>query len=146
MKKIGMACDHAGFELKEELKKWLTEKAYVVTDFGAYSTESVDYADFAHPLASAVEKGDVVYGISICGSGNGITMAANKHKGIRAALCWNTEISKLAREHNDANICSLPGRFISVEEAKNIVDLFLSTEFEGGRHINRINKIPFKCC
>ena len=113
-------------------------------DFGTHSSESVDYADYAHPLAEAVENKQCDLGITICGSGNGITMTVNKHQGIRAALCWTSEISRLARAHNNANICSLPGRFVSVEEAKNIVDVFLSTPFEGGRHEQRIQKISYK--
>jgi ribose 5-phosphate isomerase B len=146
MKKIGIACDHAGYELKEALKKWLAGLGNEVKDFGSYSSESVDYADYAHPLANAVENKDVDFGVSICGSGNGITMTVNKHQGIRAALCWNTEISMLARSHNDANICSLPARFISEPEAKEIIEVFMKTPFDGGRHLTRINKIPFKCC
>lgn len=144
MKRIGIVCDHAGYELKENLKKYLKEKGFQVEDFGTNSTESVDYPDFAHPLAESVEKGENEKGVTICGSGNGISMVANKYKGIRAALCWNIEISKLAREHNNANVCSLPARFISFEEAKDIIDAFLSTEFEGGRHKRRVNKIPKK--
>ncbi len=143
-KKVGIACDHAGFELKEILKKYISDKEIEVEDFGTYSAESVDYADFAHPLANSVENGTNELGFTICGSGNGINMTINKHQNIRGALCWMPEISMLARLHNDANICSLPGRFVSVEDAKEIVDLFLTTEFEGGRHINRINKIPVK--
>ncbi len=143
-KKVGIACDHAGYELKEEIKEYLSSKGIEVEDFGTHSSESVDYADFAHPLANSVENGTNEFGFTICGSGNGINMTINKHQGIRGALCWTSEISMLARLHNDANICSMPGRYVSVEEAKKIVDLFLTTEFEGGRHINRINKIPVK--
>jgi len=146
MKKIGIASDHAGYELKEALKKWLTGLGNELKDFGSYSSESVDYADYAHPLANAVENKDVDFGVSICGSGNGITMTVNKHQGIRAALCWNTEISMLARSHNDANICSLPARFISEPESKEIIEVFMKTPFDGGRHLTRINKIPYKCC
>jgi len=146
MKKIGIASDHAGFELKEIVKKWLADKGNELKDFGTYSTESADYADYAHPLALSVESKEVDFGISICGSGNGISMTLNKHQGIRAALCWNKEISSLARSHNDANICSMPARFITVDEAKSIVETFMSTAFEGGRHKTRIDKIPFKCC
>ena len=146
MKKIGIASDHAGFELKEIVKKWLADKGNELKDFGTYSTESADYADYAHPLALSVESKEVDFGISICGSGNGISMTLNKHQGIRAALCWNKEISSLARSHNDANICSMPARFITVDEAKIIVETFMSTAFEGGRHKTRIDKIPFKCC
>ena len=115
--KIGVASDHAGFRLKEKIKKHLSRKGYETKDFGCYSEESVDYPDFAHPLAQAVENGELTRGITICGSGNGINMTVNKHNGIRAALCWSEAISRLAREHNDANICSLPGRFVSEAEA-----------------------------
>lgn len=143
-KKIAIGCDHAGFKLKEVLKDFLLAKKLEVIDFGTHSEESVDYADYAHPLAEAVEDKRCDLGITICGSGNGITMTVNKHQGIRAALCWTAEISRLARAHNDANICSLPGRFVTEEVAKNIVDVFLSTPFEGGRHENRIQKISCK--
>jgi len=143
MKKIAFACDHAGFEKKEVLLEMLKLKGYEVKDFGTFSTESVDYADFAHPMASAVESGSFDFGISLCGSGNGINMTVNKHMKIRSALCWNKEIALLARSHNDANICSIPARFVSINEAKEIVNIFLKTEFEGGRHIKRINKIPY---
>ena len=141
---IAMACDHAGFNKKEQLKKLLTEKGYKIKDFGTFSGESVDYPDFAHPMAEAVEKGEYEVGISLCGSGNGISMTLNKHQGIRAALCWNEEISKLARLHNDANVCSLPARFITDEDAEHIVEIFLNTPFEGGRHTTRVKKIPSK--
>ncbi len=146
MKKIGIASDHAGFEMKEIIKLWLAEEGYEINDFGTNSSDSADYADYAHPLANAVENKDVDLGISLCGSGNGINMTVNKHQGIRAALCWNSEISMLARSHNDANICSIPARFVTEQEAREIIKIFLNTEFEGGRHLNRINKIPFKCC
>ena len=146
MKKIGLACDHAGFEMKEFLRKWLSTEGFELVDFGTFSNDSTDYADYAHPLANAVEKSEVEIGISLCGSGNGINMTVNKHQGIRAALCWNKEISELARLHNDANICSIPARFVSEELAKDIVSVFIKTTFEGGRHINRINKIPLSCC
>lgn len=139
--KIAIGADHAGFSLKEKLKKHLLEKGHEVKDFGALSEQSVDYPDFAHPVANAVEKKEVEVGLLMCGSGNGISMAANKHAGIRAALCWNSEIAKLARQHNDANILSLPARFIEEAEAKKCVDVFLSTPFEGGRHAGRVNKI-----
>lgn len=142
--KLGMACDHAGYEMKEALGKYLKDKGNVIVDFGTNSSESVDYPDYAHPLALAVERGEVEYGISICGSGNGINMTMNKHQGVRAALCWNPEISGLARLHNNANACSLPARYISLEVAKEIVDIFLTTDFEGGRHQNRIDKIAVK--
>lgn len=139
--KIAIGCDHAGFELKETLKIFLVEKGHILNDKGAFSLESVDYPDFAHKVAESIRNNESETGILICGSGNGISMAANKHKHIRAALCWKKEIAELARQHNDANILSLPARFISVEEAKNIVDAFFNTAFEGGRHANRVNKI-----
>jgi ribose 5-phosphate isomerase B len=142
IKKIAISCDHAGYKLKERLKSYLSENKYDVKDFGCNSEESVDYPDYAHPLASYVAEGKAEAGITICGTGNGISMAANKHRNIRAALCWNPEIAKLAREHNDANVCALPARFISEEEALKIVSVFLSTGFEGGRHQKRIEKIP----
>jgi len=140
--KIGIACDHAGYEMKLLIIEHLKQRGFEVVDFGTNSTESVDYPDYAHPLAIAVEKQDVNIGFSLCGSGNGINMTMNKHQHIRAALCWTEEISRLARMHNNANVCSLPARFISFETAKNIVDIFLSTDFEGGRHQQRIDKIP----
>ncbi|GAB4298201.1 MAG: ribose 5-phosphate isomerase B [Marinilabiliales bacterium] len=140
--KLAFASDHAGYKTKKILIDYLSLKGYSIKDFGTYSEESCDYPDYAHPMAKAVENNEFDYGISLCGSGNGINMVANKYQGIRSALCWNVEISKLARQHNDANICALPARFISVEEAKKIVDAFLNTEFEGGRHQRRIEKIP----
>lgn len=139
---IVIGCDHAGFELKSKIITHLSERGFEVKDMGCYSEDSIDYADYAHPVAFEVEENSDVTGILICGSGNGINMTANKHQGIRSALCWTPEISKLAREHNDANILTLPGRFVSEELALEIVDVFFSTEFEGGRHLNRINKIP----
>lgn len=142
MEKIIIASDHAGFRLKEKLVKWLIKNRYEVKDLGCFSEDSVDYPDYAHPLALAVEKGEFAYGITICGSGNGINMASNKHKGIRSAVCWNEDISRLARAHNDANICALPGRFLSEAEAIQIIKAFLVTPFEGGRHKRRIEKIP----
>ena len=144
MEKIIVASDHAGFRLKEKVVKWLVANRYEVKDIGCFSEESVDYPDYAHSLAVAVESGDFNYGITVCGSGNGINMAANKHQGIRSALCWNEEISRLARSHNDANVCALPGRFLSEPEAIVIVKTFLNTDFEGGRHKRRIDKIPIK--
>ena len=142
--RIALASDHAGYSLKELIKEWLNNNGYSVTDFGTNSSESCDYADYAHPMASSVEENRNDLGISVCGSGNGINMTANKHQGIRAALCWNKEIAALARSHNDANVCSLPARFISNDEAFEIVRTFLMTKFDGGRHQTRINKIP--CC
>ena len=141
IKVIGMAADHAGFEMKEYLKEYLINLGYQIKDFGTNSAESVDYPDFAHPLAAFVEESNYHIGISLCGSGNGITMAANKHQKIRAALCWNVEISLLAVTHNNANICSLPARFISSQEAVDIVNSFLKSDFEAGRHQRRIDKI-----
>ncbi|MDR1672921.1 MAG: RpiB/LacA/LacB family sugar-phosphate isomerase [Bacteroidales bacterium] len=142
--KIGIANDHAGYALKLKLKDRLQQQGFFVRDFGCSSETPVDYADFAHPLANAVVAGECDLGISICGSGNGINMTVNKHAGIRGALCWTPEISRLARAHNNANICSLPARFISEETAFAIADIFLHTPFEGGRHQRRIDKItPF---
>ena len=140
--KIAIASDHAGYELKVKVKAYLEIKGYEIKDFGAFSSESSDYPDFAHPLAEAVEKKEFDVGISLCGSGNGINMAANKHAGIRSAICWKEDIAELARKHNNANICALPARFIDFELAKKIVDVFLTTDFEGGRHQRRIEKIP----
>lgn len=142
MRTIGLACDHAGFELMEFVKTWLDAKGWAYKDFGTASCASVDYPDYAHPLARAVESGECYPGIAICGSGNGINMTLNKHQGIRAALCWIPEIARLARLHNDANILVMPGRFINNEEAALIMEQFFSTEFEGGRHQRRIDKIP----
>ncbi|MES2512643.1 MAG: ribose 5-phosphate isomerase B [Bacteroidota bacterium] len=141
MTKIAIGSDHAGFELKEVLITYLKEKQVTVDDKGCYSLERADYPDAAHAVAIAVVNNDVTFGILMCGSGNGINMSANKHKGIRAALCWNSEISALSRQHNDANILTLPARYISIEEAKKCVDAFLTEQFEGGRHADRIKKI-----
>ena len=140
--KIAVASDHAGFERKQAVLKYLKEQGIEYKDFGAYSGASSDYPDYAHPLADAVSKGEFDEGITLCGSGNGINMTANKHQGIRSAICWMPEIAQLARLHNDANICALPARYITDEEAIEIVRIFLATDFEGGRHIDRINKIP----
>jgi len=140
--KIAVASDHAGFERKQTVLKYLQEQEIEYKDFGAYSAESSDYPDFAHPLADAVSEGEFDKGITLCGSGNGINMTANKHQGIRSAICWMPEIAMLARLHNDANVCALPARYITDEQAIEIVNVFLTTDFEGGRHINRINKIP----
>ncbi|MDO9153779.1 MAG: ribose 5-phosphate isomerase B [Paludibacter sp.] len=141
--KIAICSDHAGYELKQIVIKYLQEKnVSMLKDFGAYSSQSSDYADYAHPMASAVENNEYDFGISICGSGNGISMTVNKHQGIRAALCWNPEITELARKHNNANVLSLPARFVTPAEALQMVDVFFSTDFEGGRHQGRIDKIP----
>jgi len=142
--KIGLASDHAGFELKEFVRSYLGQKGYTYIDFGTCTIESCDYPDFAHPLAGAVESGEVDWGIALCGSGNGIGMTLNKHQGIRAALCWNADIAHVSRAHNDANILVLPARFINREESEVIVNTFLYTPFEGGRHQRRIEKIPRK--
>ncbi len=142
--KIALGGDHAGFELKEKIKVLLQNRGHLIEDFGPFSDQSTDYPDFAHPVATAVENGEYDYGILICGSGNGVAMAANKHKGIRAAVCWNEMLAKLARSHNDSNVLCLAGRFIDFELAKEIVNIFLSTSFDGGRHAKRINKLPFK--
>ncbi len=142
--KIAMACDHAGFETKEELKKWLQQQQFTVQDFGTFSNESSDYPDYAHPMAISVENKENDLGISLCGSGNGINMVANKHQGIRSALCWKPELASLAKQHNNANVCAIPARFVTVNEAKEIVTAFLEAEFEGGRHQKRIDKIPTK--
>ncbi len=142
--KIAIASDHAGYYLKEKLLGYLIKEKYDVKDFGCSSSESVDYPDFGHILANAVAAGDFESGISICGTGNGINMVVNKHPGIRAALCWNEELSRLSRAHNDANILTLPGWFISESEAYLIVKTFLTTSFEGGRHAKRVEKISLK--
>ncbi len=144
IKTIGLASDHAGYELKEYVKTYLQKKGFAFKDFGTNSEASCDYPDYAHPLANAVEAGECYPGIAICGSGEGINMTLNKHQGIRAALCWLPEIASLARQHNNANVLVMPGRFITHEEADAIMDNFLNTDFEGGRHQNRIDKIPVK--
>jgi ribose 5-phosphate isomerase B len=143
-KRIAIAADHAGYFLKEKIKKYLIGEKYEIRDFGSFTDESVDYPDYAHPLAVAVANNEFDLGISICATGNGINMTVNKHQGIRGALCWNEEISKLARAHNDANLCAIPGRYVSESEALLIVKTFLNTEFDGGRHKKRIDKIPIK--
>ena len=140
--KISLACDHAGFTYKESIKKYLSEKyLFQIEDFGAYSEESIDYPDVAHKMGNAISKSESVKGIILCGSGNGVCMTVNKHKGVRGALCWNKKIVALARQHNDANVLCLPARFITLEEALEMVDIFLATEFEGGRHATRVEKI-----
>ncbi len=140
--KIAIGADHAGFHYKEKLVKHLTDKGIEVQDFGTFSTDSVDFPDFAHPTAEAVEKGNADFGILLCGSGQGVNMTANKHRGVRSALCWNTDIARLTRQHNNANIIALPARFVAYEYAVEMVEIFLNTEFEGGRHEKRIGKIP----
>ena len=140
---IPIACDHAGYELKLKVIDYLKAKGFDVKDCGTNSSESCDYPDYAHPLAEAVEAGECI-GFAICGTGSGISMTANKHQGVRCALCWDVEIAALARQHNDANICGLPARFISKELAVEIAETFLKTQFEGGRHERRIKKIPLK--
>ena len=146
MKKIGIASDHAGHEMKEFLVGYLNAMGYEVLDFGAHSPESVDYADFAHPLAEAIENGELERGVALCGSGEGMTMTLNKHQGIRAGLCWDTEIASLIRRHNDANIIVFPARFITNDEAVKMLDAYFAAEFEGGRHIARIAKMPVAGC
>lgn len=140
-KPIAIGADHAGFEYKEAIVKYLKEKNMEVKDFGTFSTASVDYPDFAHPTAASVEGGESGCGILICGSANGVAMAANKHANIRAAICWQKELALLARSHNNANMLCLPARFISLHQAIEMVDIFLNTPFEGGRHEGRVNKI-----
>ena len=142
--KIGLACDHAGFDYKEKLKELLSSKGNEINDYGCYSLESVDYPDFAHKLAESIENNENELGIQFCGTGNGINMSANKHQGIRAALCWNIHIAEQARLHNDANVLTMPARHLNWEEVILIIDIFLSTKFEGGRHQTRVNKISMK--
>ena len=139
MIKIAIGSDHAGFEYKQALAENL--KANEVKDFGTHTTDSVDYPDFAHPVANAVESGEADFGVLVCGSANGVAITANKHQGIRAAICWNEELAALARQHNNANVVCIPARFISLNVAKKIVDVFLNTDFEGGRHANRVGKM-----
>jgi ribose 5-phosphate isomerase B len=138
---IAIGCDHAGFDYKERLKKWLETNGYKVRDFGAHSEESADYPDFAHPVAESVETGQFELGVLICGSANGVAIVANKHQGIRAAICWTEELASLARHHNNANVLCLPARFVSYDVAEKITDRFLHESFEGGRHERRVSKI-----
>ncbi|MEY4702295.1 MAG: ribose 5-phosphate isomerase [Bacteroidota bacterium] len=140
-KSIAIGSDHAGFDYKETLKKHLSEQGFHVSDMGTHDTSSVDYPDFAHPVAKAVESKEAAFGILICGSANGVAITANKHQGVRAAICWGDELSALARQHNDANIICIPARFVSETVAITMVDTFMNTAFEGGRHQNRVNKI-----
>ncbi|MCL1822018.1 MAG: ribose 5-phosphate isomerase B [Prolixibacteraceae bacterium] len=143
---IALASDHAGYQTKQEIIAWFEQKNIPYADLGCYSDAPCDYPDFAHAIADAVNDGKYPAGITFCGTGQGINMTANKHQKIRSALCWNAEIAKLARQHNDANICAIPGRFVTAREAVEIVEIFLSTDFEGGRHQRRIDKIPLKIC
>ena len=140
-KPIAIGSDHAGYEYKEKLKEYLLQQQFQVTDFGTHSTDSVDYPDFAHPVATAVENHEAAFGILICGSANGVAITANKHQQIRAALCWEDEIAELARKHNDANIICIPARFVTEDLAIKMTNTFMNSPFEGGRHANRINKI-----
>ncbi len=142
-KTIAIGADHAGFEYKTAIRDWLTKKGYHLTDHGTYAADSVDFPDYAHPVATQVENGDAAFGILICGSANGVCMTANKHQGIRAALCWQNDIAKLSRQHNNANIICIPARFVALSLAYDMIDLFMHTAFEGGRHENRVTKI---CC
>ena len=143
--KISIGNDHAGTEYKNAIIKHLESKAITVINHGTNTNNSVDYPDFVHPVANDVENHKVDFGILICGSGNGVSMTANKHQGIRAALCWNKEITALARQHNNANILSIPARYTSIQQVIAMVDTFLETPFEGGRHQNRVDKIPLQC-
>ena len=139
--RIALACDHAGYALKEQVSKYLVEQGYEPLDFGTYSEESCDYPDFAHRAGSAVNKGEVRRGIVVCGSGEGVSMTVNKYPNVRCALAWKTELAKLGRQHNDCNMLALPARFIGEQEAMQCVDAFLHTDFEGGRHQRRVEKI-----
>jgi len=140
-KPIALGSDHAGFEYKEATKKWLQEKGYTVNDFGTYSLSSVDYPDFAHPVAVSVENMETAFGILFCGSGNGVAITANKHQQIRAGLCWNTDVARLVRLHNNANIICIPARFVALSLAQEMIETFMATVFEGGRHAIRVGKI-----
>ncbi|MBR5819447.1 MAG: ribose 5-phosphate isomerase B [Alistipes sp.] len=141
-KKIGIACDHAAYELKEFLVGYLSTKGFEVKDFGTYSEESCDYPDFAHALGEAIDNGELERGVALCGSGEGISMTLNKHQSVRAALCWIPEIAKLSRQHNNSNVLSMPARFITNDEALEMLNVWLETEFEGGRHQRRLDKMP----
>ena len=141
IEKIAVGSDHAGYRFKTSIVNWLEQNGYAVFDAGTDSEESTDYPDHIHPVANLVESGEAKFGIILCGSGNGAAMTANKHQGIRAALCWNTELAALARQHNDANILAIPGRYVDESLALSMVDVFLSTPFEGGRHKRRVDKI-----
>lgn len=141
MKKIGIGGDHAGFEYKQKVVLFLQSEGYEVTDFGPNSLDSVDYPDYIHPMATAIEKGELEAGIAICGSGNGVCMTANKHQNIRAALVWENDLAALSRQHNNANVVCIPARFVAYDLAQEMISTFLTTDFEGGRHQNRVNKI-----
>ncbi|MGP1514778.1 MAG: ribose 5-phosphate isomerase B [Bacteroidales bacterium] len=141
---IPIASDHAGYQLKEYLKQYIKSKGFEIHDFGCFSDESVDYPDIIHPIAKQIDSGIFEFGFIMCGSGNGVSMVANKYPNIRCALCWNAEISELAKKHNNANMIALPARFISFDEAKYIIDVYMQSRFEGGRHQRRIDKIPMK--
>ncbi|MBR4951588.1 MAG: ribose 5-phosphate isomerase B [Alistipes sp.] len=143
-KKIGIACDHAAYELKEFLVGYLSSKGFEVKDFGTHSEESCDYPDFAHALGEAIDNGDLERGVALCGSGEGISMTLNKHQSVRAALCWIPEIAKLSRQHNNSNVLCMPARFISNDEALEMLNIWLETEFEGGRHQRRLDKMPIQ--
>ena len=140
-KPIAIGSDHAGFDIKEDLLSFMDGKGLVYKDFGTHSRDSVDYPDFAHPVATAVESGDYAFGVLLCGTSNGVAITANKHQGIRAAICWGEEIAKLVRQHNDANILCIPARFVRDGDAEKMLDIFMNTAFEGGRHQDRVNKI-----
>ena len=142
MSKIGIACDHAGYEMKEFLVGYLGAMGYEVLDFGTYSPERVDYPDYAHPLAAAIEAGEIPQGVALCGSGEGMAITLNKHQGIRAGLCWEPEVASLIRRHNVANVIVFPARFITNDEAVKMLEAFFAAEFEGGRHERRVAKIP----
>lgn len=144
-KPVAIGSDHAGYDYKEDIISFLEAKGLAFHDYGTHSNDSVDYPDFAHPVASAVENGEASFGILICGSGNGVAITANKHKGVRAAICWGEELAKLAREHNDANIICIPARFVREGDVEKMIQLFLTTEFEGGRHLRRVEKISEGC-
>lgn len=139
--KLALGGDHAGYEYKKEIASLLEKAGHEVKDFGPFSTDSCDYPDYVHPVANAIEAGDVDLGVVICGSGNGVAMTVNKHQEIRCALAWKVELAQLARSHNDANIISIPARYVTLDEAKDIVKTFMDTDFEGGRHQNRVSKI-----
>ena len=140
-KPIALGADHAGVQYKNEIITWLQKKGYTTKDFGTYTTDSVDYPDFAHPTATSVETGEAAFGILFCGTANGVAMTANKHEGIRAGLCWRAEVTEFTRSHNDANVICIPARYVPIELAKEMLEIFMTTAFEGGRHQNRVTKI-----